>query len=470
MRRGPSARPPVSLGAGVILAAAVCLGLSYTVSPLTVLFALAVPLLFWWTGRGLDGLERRRVFGVLAFAVLVRVAVIALVLLLTDPARQHYNALVPDAHAAIARTWWIRNLWLGVTIGPWYTDATYNQYGASPYWYVLAAIQMVVGASPYGLSFVSTTAFLAGAGVLYRLARESYGPTVALTGFVVLVFWPTTLAWSVATLKESMQFGLTAVLFACTVRMLRTRTWAARVTALAGAVAAIVALDGLRSGALAIAGTGVAAGIALRVVTLRRTLALATAVGLALAAAAMLSRPATQDRVMTLLRESADRQLGHVASFGYGYKVLDQRFYSEGRSAIASMNGPEALRYLARATVAFFVVPAPWQLTSNAGLGLLPQQLIWYALVVFSVPGIIAGLRRDPLVTWIFVAYIAAGIAVIAPNSGNIGTLVRHRDAVMPALVWLSALGWLSTVTRVSHRREARFGDAFGGPLHTRVV
>jgi len=455
---------------GALLLAAVCFGLAYTVSPLTVLFAITVPVLFWFTGRGLDGPERRRVLAVLALAVLVRVVAIGLVLLTTDPARQHYNALVPDAHAAIARTWWIRNLWLGVTIGPQYTDAAYNQYGASPYWYVLAAIQVIVGASPYGLNFVSTSAFLAGAVILYRLARESYGPTAALIGFTVLVFWPTTLAWSVATLKESMQFGLTAVLFACAVHALRGRTGVARVAALAGAVAAIAALDGLRSGALAIAGTGVAAGIVLRVLTVRRTLALATMVVVALSAAALLSRPATQDRLMVLLRESADRQLGHVASFGYGYKVLDQRFYSVGRTAIASMSEPEAFRYLVRATVAFFVVPAPWQITSNAGLGLLPQQLLWYALAVFSVPGIVVGLRRDPLVTWILVAYLAAAIAVIAPNSGNIGTLVRHRDTVMPALVWLSALGLLSTMVRFASRRQPRLDGAFGGPLRTRVV
>lgn len=444
----------------LLLLAAGCLGIAYTVSPLTVLFALIVWALCGYAGRGLDAAERHRVLGVLLAAVLVRVAVVGLLLLTTDPARQHYTALVPDAHAAIARTWWIRNLWLGVTIGPQYTDATYNPYGASPYWYVLAAIQVIVGASPYGLNFVSTTAFLAGAVVLYRLARESYGPTAALAGFTVLVFWPTLLAWSVATLKESMQFGLTAVLFACAVHALRGRTSVKRVTALAGVIVAIAALDGLRSGALAIAGTGVAAGILLRALTVRRTLALVTTVVVALAAAVLLSRPTVQDRLMVQLRESADRQLGHVASFGYGYKVLDQRFYSEGRFAIASMTGPEAFRYLVRATVAFFVVPAPWQITSNAGLALLPQQLLWYALIVFSVPGIVVGLRRDPLVTWIFVAYVAAGIAVIAPNSGNIGTLVRHRDAVMPALVWPSVLGFLSTLAWRASRRESRIHTA----------
>ena len=439
-------------------------------SPLTVIFALIVWALCVYAGRGLDAAERHRVVGVLVGAVLVRVVVVGLLLLTTDPARQHYAALVPDAHAAIARTWWIRNQWLGVTIGPHYTDAIYNPYGASPYWYVLAAIQVIVGASPYGLNFVSAAAFLAGAVVLYRLARESYGPTAALAGLTVLVFWPTLLAWSVATLKESMQLGLTAVLFACAVHALRGRTGVRRVTALAGVVFAIAALNGFRSGALAIAGTGVVAGIALRLMTVTRTRAILTAVGLALTGVALLSRPALREQGFTLIQVAADRQLGHVTSFGRGYKVLDQRFYSEGRNAIRSMDGAEAVRYLVRSIVAFVVVPAPWQIESASGLAFMPLQFLWYAFFLFSLPGIIVGLRRDPLVTWIFVAYVAAGIAVIAPNSGNIGTLVRHRDAVTPALVWLSTLGVLSTIGHLASRRPSKADGVLGGPFRMRVV
>ena len=461
---------PLAMTIPAILAGGLCLGLAYTLSPMTALFALTVPLLCRYAGRGLDEGERRRVLGVLVAAVLVRVAAIGLLLLTTDPARQPYNAFVPDAFASVARTMWIRNLWLGVNIGPWYTDATYNPYGASPYWYVLAAIQVIVGASPYGLNFVSTGAFLAGAVILYRLARESYGPAAALTGFTLLVFWPTTLAWSVSILKESMQFGLTAVLFACAVYALRADTGASRLRALAGAAVAVAALNGFRSGAVAIAGTGVVAGIALRLMTVTRTRAIVAAVGLALACAALLSRPAIREKGFTEIQVAADRQLGHVTSTGRGYKVLDQRFYSEGRNAIKSMDGAEAVRYLVRSVIAFVVVPAPWQIASLSGLAFMPLQFAWYAFFVFSVPGLVVGLRRDPLVTWIFVAYIAASVAVIAPNSGNIGTLVRHRDTVMPALVWLSALGLLWTMTRVASRRQPRLEGAPAGLLRQRVV
>jgi hypothetical protein len=35
-------------------------------------------------------------------------------------------------------------------------------------------------------------------------------------------------------------------------------------------------------------------------------------------------------------------------------------------------------------------------------------------------------------------------VVVIAPNSGNIGTLVRHRDIVVPPVALLASAGFVS--------------------------
>jgi hypothetical protein len=78
-------------------------------------------------------------------------------------------------------------------------------------------------------------------------------------------------------------------------------------------------------------------------------------------------------------------------------------------------------------------------------------------MVLFAVVGVIAGLRRDPLLTCILVGLIAAGLAVIAMNSGNVGTMVRHRDTIVPFVVWLSALGAVDAASRLM--REANGSD-----------
>ena len=446
---------------GWSIAAGVLLGLAYTLSSLTIVFAILVAPLFWWAGLGLGPSERRWVFGVLAGAIVLRVAAIGALLLLSDPVHQPFNAYFPDARFAIARSWWIRNIWLDVPIGPLYYIATYNPYGASSFSYLLAAIQLIVGPSPYGLNFISVMAFLVAAVALYRMMRASYGPTAAFVGFAILSFWPTTFAWSVSALKESIQFALTAVLFVCAVRAARSRAWPARAVAMVAAVSAVYAISTLRSGAMVLVVIGVAAGVAGRVITVRRSLAIAGAVGLIAAAAVLLSRPGVQSQMLDIVRVAAKRQLGNVETTGYGYKVLDQRFYSYGTDSVDSMTADEAERFIVRAVLAFFLVPMPWQIVSKSGLAFLPQQLVWYLLAALGAPGILAGWRRDPLVTWILVAYIGAGVVVIAPNSGNVGTLVRHRDAIVLALVWLSAAGLVSTLARALSRPARVVPDVF---------
>jgi hypothetical protein len=79
---------------------------------------------------------------------------------------------------------------------------------------------------------------------------------------------------------------------------------------------------------------------------------------------------------------------------------------------------------------------------------MVPQQLIWYALLIFSVPGFVAGLRRDALLTGLLFGTALVGAAAIALASGNVGTLIRHRDMIVPFVVWIGALGAIVTMNR----------------------
>ena len=151
--------------------------------------------------------------------------------------------------------------------------------------------------------------------------------------------------------------------------------------------------------------------------------------------------------------------LGHVRTEGNHYKLLDQRFYSALSASqledgtllavrpVEDMTPVEALRFVSRALISFVVVPLPWQLQSRTEILFLVQQIIWYLMVFFAAIGVVAGLRRDPFVTCLLCGVTAAGALAIGLNSGNIGTLVRHRDTVVPFVVWLSALGAVTTAS-----------------------
>jgi hypothetical protein len=425
----------------VAVIAGIALAVAYTWSPLTLLFVLGMVPLCRWGVRGLGDRERRWVTAALVLAIAARAAALAVLLAATDVSRVQFGAFFPDARFATERSWWILNNWRHVPISPDQYRQIFNSYGASSFNTILALVQFVFGAAPYGLNLVSVACFIGGSLLLFRLARRAYGPGPAGAGLLLLLFWPTLFAWSLSTLREATQLFLTAALVVFIVEAARRTRWSDRVLAAAIAAGTLYVLTTLRADGFVVVAVGVALGLAVRLITLRWWVTVLALAGL-LIAAVLVSRDVTlSGQIGDQVQIAAARHLGHVETPGGSFRLLDARFYVEGRHSIESFSFDERARFLLRSAVAFFAVPLPWQIDSLSGLTMLPEQCAWYALLALSVLGIRSAARRDALVTSILAACVLAAMVIIAPNSGNTGTLVRHRDMIVPAIVWLAANG-----------------------------
>jgi len=203
---------------------------------------------------------------------------------------------------------------------------------------------------------------------------------------------------------------------------------------------------------------GLAGGMLVRVLTLKKWVVVATLVCLGAGLFAVSRSPDLQarvtDPVTTVLRGTAAVHLSHAVSPGHAYKLLDDSFYTttsllrasaiapgNPNKAVTTLTLQEVTRYAVRSAVAFLVVPLPWDSVSWSELILVPQQVVWYLMVPLALVGVVAGLRRDGLVTLLLVSCIVVAAVPISLSNGNIGTLVRHRDTVVPFIVWLSGLG-----------------------------
>lgn len=442
---------PVLLWAAV---AAVFIGAAYALSPMTVWFSLAMALLFSYAGRGLFDRERRWVLGVLAVALVLRVSAIAGFFLLTDHTYQHesFASLFGDEDWIKARSIGIRNVWLGIPISPRQFTAIFVGYGSKAYNYWLAFLQVVLGPMPYGVHLLNVGLFLAGAVVLHRMIRHAYGSLPAFGGFSILLFLPTLFVWSVSALKESLYFLLTVMALVAAVKVARVDAWSKRLLAFAISVGAGGAIGNLRSGAFAVTVFAIVLGFVTWFITRRVWLLAASLLVVLVAGGVAVSQPDIQDRIADELRHAAALHLGHVHTPGYHYRLLDQQFYHTVRPPVDSMTTPEVLRFAVRAVLSFVVVPLPWQVNSWPALAFLSQQVIWYILVGLAAIGFPVGLRKDPLITGMLVGYILVNSVIVALTSGNIGSLVRHRDMIVPYVAMLSALGAYSVLMRLVQR------------------
>lgn len=441
--------------------AGITIGTVSTLSPTTIWFTIAIAAMFVWARRDLGSQERRWVMAMLGVAVVLRVAMVAGHFLQADHTGQFFRSFAYDGDGRWVklRSTVLSNVWAGIPVETEYFEFAFDHsFGWSSYILVLGYLQFLVGSAPYGVYLFNIALSVAGSVVLYRAMRSTYGPAVGIGGLAILLFMPSLFFWSVSAMKESFQFFLTAVGLVATAKTWHARTWTRKCGALIIAVLAIAALGTVRREialAIGVGGTGV--GLLAFLITRRAWLFAAAIVLLPAVCAVALRQPAVQDRVLNVLRPAAVAHLGNVHTEGHHYKLLDERFYA--LEPIDSMTLPEASRYVARALVSFAVTPAPWQVTSSWELAFLPEQMLWYALIVFAAFGVVPGLRRDATTTCLLCGYIAVGAATISIASGNIGTFVRHRDIVTPFMIWLSVLGIENVLAKmVASARAARAG------------
>jgi hypothetical protein len=452
---GSIAAPRVSPVVRWSVAGGVLTGVVYVLSPLTVVVAVGLAALCWWTVRGLPDWDRRAVLNLLAVAITLRVGAIVALVLAANPNAGSFATLFGDEQFHLLRGLRLYSVAMGIPISTESFLYAYDATGYSSYQEVLIFLQMLFGPVPYGIHLLNAALFLTGIALLYRLARASYGPVPALVGLAYLLFLPSLFTWSVSALKESLYLMLTSVVLVSAIAAARARSGAGRAAALIVVLGVGSSLETLRAGGRVIALGGAAFGYAWRLTSLRRW-AIALVCGLVLVAAAVTWQRGLPASVQNQLQSAARYHRGHVLTPGHSYKLLDQRFYSSVWTPLEfpTMTPVETARYVIRAPIHFIIEPVPWRAESKLELAYLPELVIWYVAVLLVPFGLVAGFRRDALLTCVLAGYSFISAGIVALNSGNIGTLVRHRALVAPYLGWISALGLVSIL--VASRRSER--------------
>ena len=435
--------------------AGVVLGVFYTLSPLTVLCLGGLGALVYVLTREVTPRERVWIAGLVAIAIAVRLAAIAALFLLADPSKPYAN-FFGDEELFKSRTLWLRNVGLGVPVSPADMIYVFDEVGRSSYLYLLAYIQALVGDAPYGNNVLNATVYIAAVLVSYWLVRRVYGGITALAGAIFLLFVPSLFSWSISVLKEPLYVFVAALELVAAYYIVRAPKLWQRIVAAIGVVVAAIALGSLRVGGTELAVVGTLVGLPAGLLATRPRLAFATIVAVPIVILLAATQPRVQERALVAVQDAAFQHWGHVATPGYSYKLLDPRLYVDmGRRAVYTMTWPEAGRYVVRAFWNFITVPRSSQIESRSALAYLPEQALWYSILLLLPIGAVAGLRRDPVLTCLLLAHGLAASGMVALTSGNIGTLIRHRGLTFPYFTWLAAIGACSLIVWLNARSTA---------------
>jgi hypothetical protein len=449
------------------VAGGLCIAAFYTITPLTLCVVAAAAAILPLFARGLPRQERQWLTAVVALALAVHLMAIAGLFLRNLPNHDDLfaGAMSGDEAYTMSRALRTREILRGSATSLYDFFVAFDEYGRNRYVTAATAVQVVFGPTPYALRLLNTLLFTIGALLLFRLSRRAFGIVPALGGLIVVLFWPSLFAWSISLLKEPLYFFLGAVILTATIAVVRTPGWGSRALALAAAVSAAALIQDLRPGALPLAAAGLATGLLAHAMTAStRTFAAATAIAAVIVAIAV-ARPVFNDQAVHALERTAKTHTGHVFTVGHDYKLLDAGFYVNPQTPAAStltLTRDEAARYVIRALSSFVVVPAPWQLQSARELAYLPEQIAWYILALLLPAGIVAGCRRDRLVTCMLAGYVAPTAIALALTNGNVGTLLRLRGLVVPFLAWVSLVGFCAAIDTLGQKDTMAWIDEDG--------
>lgn len=445
----------LSGGGGILL------GIAYTASPLSVVaLGAAVPIMLL-AGRGLADDERRWLIGLLAAALATRVLMVLAFVIIGLP---HLNdlavgSLTGDDAYYLGRAIRTRDLLFGIGDGKYDYFIVLDEYGYTSYVKLLSAIQIVFGPTPFSMRVVNAVFFITGATVLFRAARPAFGRAASFAGLFVLLFLPSLIWASISLLKESLYFLCSAALLYCCIRLAhRPRGAKIAVLLIATGISAWLLAD-LRRDAVTLAAAGIACAIVIRTVGASRSrLITVTAVGLLVVSAA-LWQPTIRARAVAAVESAVRIHGGHVFTVGHSYKLLEDEFYKNPAAPLGwplDLTAQQAGRFVLRAGASFLVTPWPWEMASLSELAFLPEQLLWYIVLIGLPAGVVAGWRRDPMTTAFFLGYVLPTAAALALTNGNVGTLLRLRGLVTPYILWVSVLGLMHMADRALAKRRAR--------------
>lgn len=459
--------------AGLAIAVAGILALALVASPLLVCAALLAPLCFTRIARGLPGREHRFLMGLLFVALAVRAGLVALQLLKGMPLLSDLSvgALAGDESYYLSRALRVRDLLLGYAGSKYDYFVSTDAYGQTSYLSLLTWLQVAAGPTPYSMKVVNGLIYVCGAGLLFRMSRNAFGPLPAFTGLTVLLFLPSLLFSSVSLLKESSYFFVAAVFVTCAWQAairIGGGHWSGAAPYAATAAVSLLVLDGLRRGGLVLLGGGFLLGLAIWFIGQSgRRLAVTAAVSVLLVVSVAVV-PAARSRVVRAVESTAKLHAGHVFTVGHVYKLMDEGFYTTPEFPAAwdlRLSAPQALRFVVRAAISFVATPLPWQMRSRSELAFMPEHVFWYLMLAALPFGVVAGWRINPLGTALLLGFALPTAIVVAATNGNVGTLLRMRGLVTPYLAWLSAVGFCAIAERL-----AAMATAPRAPLSERLA
>ena len=311
-----------------------------------------------------------------------------------------------------------------------YIPVHYYQVGF--YTYFMAVLYSYFGYSPLIVNFINCMLGVLAAFLIYQLCLI-FNKRVANLSLFLMLWWPSLFFWSALTkLKITGMIFLSALFLLLTSKFILQK----KIIYLPLIIATTVLVDLFR-----VKFSFIFAGIFIFSLFLtfktgitKNIISMIGCIFLAL----------NFNKLVLMIKKILDSGItihhGVVNTGGVIYKLLEDRHYLKV-PGFYPLSGIDYLKYYLKGLLYFIFEPFLTNISSKNILIFLPQQILWYLLLILSIFGAlycIRYFRKESIVLFVYLFVITSMLGI---SGGNIGTDVRHRDLISPVVFIFSSLG-----------------------------
>lgn len=271
--------------------------------------------------------------------------------------------------------------------------------------------------------------------VVYLIAKEAFDKHIAKNAYMLALFFPTLFLWSTTNLKETPTFFLIALLILVSIKFRQKP----RISYMLYGLLLIFLVSQIRNNLLLPVLVSFFVPMAFmkpRLIWRIVVFSLLFAVIMKLSGHDCVS--AAKNLFFRQVNSMVEFQRGFVSEGGLTYKIYPEGIYNAPGGAITFL---DFIHAFIKGWAYFLFVPFPWDIQSFLELISMPVVLLWYSLFLLSIQGVVFAFRRTYSKASIILFYVILITTPLALISGNIGTVFRHRDLVLPLYLIFAAAG-----------------------------
>lgn len=315
-------------------------------------------------------------------------------------------------------------------------------YGVGVYSYIIGVFYYIFGYAPLLLRVFNISISIMTAYFAYLISAEYFSKRSAKTAYVIMLFMPSFVLYSASLQRDTLVNFLILIISAAILVLGRMKSVSRSMLVIIIALVSAVLLRSIREHASTLL------FIFIIFYLLTRFYVRFSMLSLVIGLIALSSKP-MMIKIFELVRDKSETILGYHFSRTYlggsMYRLLDEHYYDYAMMTMGV--GPrgipiiDLLRGYINGLYAFLFKPSIFSMTKTYQLLALPQMLLWYAILAFSLIGFYRSFKNITAEKLALILLLILFSVTVGVAEANFETLIRHRDMVVPFYIIFGAYG-----------------------------